>query len=185
MGKTYSDRLDKERRHTPSIKKWVTQLLNLAEIRDATPEEQREQDIDWHGRIRSGTWFSFEQKIRYKYYDDIAVEVVSCIERKTPGWIYRSKADILVYVFFINGIMKGDIIDMSDLQIWWDTTGKYLCYEEKTAPTYGRDRKTILYHTLNRMVPCKRIPYSFFYYHRDHGLIKKLDPDEVDERYFR
>ena len=175
MGR-FDEDLKAERKDMPSAIEWLRIKARLGDIREATLEEQK-RDID----LFSGK-YSFEVKIRRKKYSDILFEVLSCEERKTPGWLYKSKAGFLVYIFKTKAI-EGYILNLPMLKDWWIREGINRGYEKHRGKTKRQD-ESILYHTLNFAVPIKDIPIEIFWYHEDYGLIKTF-ADEIDPSYLR
>ena len=183
MGK-YDEDHTQERRDMPIVKLWLRSRLSIYNIEDATPRQQKEDDIDFTGHKLNGDIITFEVKIRRKLYDDILIETVSNTTKGSRGWIYVSKADVLVYVFLIDGkIVRGFIIDMQILRKWWEDKGCHMDYPIKDAPNYDK-KGNLIYTTRNRAVPEKDMPLSMVIYHPTYGLINPITT-EFDSSYFR
>ena len=168
----------------PIVKEWLKSKFQIYNIQDASPIEQKEDDIDFKGHKPNGDAVTFEAKIRRKLYDDILIETVSNTTKGSPGWIYVSKADVLGYVFLIdNKIIRGFIIDMKRLKNWWKNNGRYNEYPVRYGKTPDSKGK-LLYKTQNHAVPERDIPSSAIIYHPTYGLINPIT-EEVDSSYFR
>jgi len=177
MGKFRED-LNNEREDTPAVIEWVSKILRLSNVHNVSERIQKERDIDFHGSTKKQT-HTFENKIRYKEYDDVLIETISNMNKLSPGWIYASEADYLNYVFLDNGIVKkGYIFDLPKLQEWWNRYGKNVKYQIH----YGKTSD--LYKTQNVAVPEKHIPLSCVIYHPIYGLLRTIN-GELDESYFR
>ena len=175
----YEEGQAQERRDMPIVKRWLESKLPIYETQDTSPRQQKEDDIDFTGRKLNGEVVTFEAKIRYKLYNDILIETVSNTTTGSPGWIYVSKADCLIYVFLIDDkVQKGFIIKMPDLREWWKTTGFYKEYPKR----YGKTGS--LYRTENRVVPEKDIPSNIIIYHPTYGLMNPIT-EELDSSYLR
>jgi len=183
MGKYGEDQLQ-ERRDMPIVIQWLRSKLSIYNIQDASQRQQKEDDIDFTGHKQNGDIVTFEAKIRRKLYDDILIETVSNTTKGSPGWVYVSKADVLVYVFLIDyEIVKGFIIDMKSLKAWWKNNGRHKGYPIRYGKT-SDSKGNLLYKTRNHAVPERDIPSSTFIYHPTYGLINPIT-DEIDSSYFR
>jgi hypothetical protein len=141
-----------ERKDIEIVKIWLNNNHLVDTIRDATDFEQMEQDIDFHGSLY-GELHSFEVKHRHSIYPDFLVETLSNIEYRTAGWIIKSQADKLVYVFLIKNIIKkAFIMNLPKLKAWWLNEGRYNNYPIRKGKTDN------LYETENRAVPLGDIP---------------------------
>lgn len=141
----------------PIIKQWLLDNLSgLLTINEATKAQQSD-DIDLV-LVTKKRKINAEVKIRYKDYNDLLIETVSSITRKTKGWIYRSKADLLIYaVIKRNKVISCKILNLPSLQEWWDEEGAWCNYPTKTAKTMGYGFK---YETENKAVPWTAVPAS-------------------------
>lgn len=176
------DRFDKdhgdERRDTPIVQEWVAKILGLYDIEEADITSQK-AGIDFFAKANGGIKYSFEDKIRYTYYDDVLIETISNMNTLSKGWIHYSKADFLSYPFIIDGtIKKGYIFDLPKLQAWWKAHGRNIKYPIK----YGKTSN--LYKTQNVAVPEKDIPLDCVVYHPQYGRLRGIG-EELDSSYFR
>ena len=178
----FQEALETEHQHMPSVETWLTKLFNLKKTWPATLKEQKEDDIDLHVLTPTENEVTFEVKIRYTYYEDLLIETLSCIEKKTQGWIYKSKADYLAYVFLLpNKPVIGDVIDLPKLNKWWCKQGVYVGYPPKKGTT-KTNNGAVLYQTQNRAVPLRHIPFQLFHAHRNYDYSRVLCvEDEYEE----
>jgi len=147
---------------------WLEGKLNLDEVEESTPTQQKEEDIDLWVKCNNKTK-SVEVKLRRKEYKDILLETISNITKKTPGWLYKSNADYLAYLFCIDGkITKGYVGDMKTISYWYQGEGIYKGYPIK----YGNT--AIGYKTQNRAVPENHIPFEAWIYHPQYGLLRGI-----------
>jgi len=182
MGR-YPEEHYRERKNMPEVKRWLQTVLPIYNIREASAQQQRQDDIDFLGEKFEGEEVSFEAKIRYKIYPDILIETISNVTRRTPGWIYVSKADILVYVFHENDrVVRGYLISLPDLQKWWRKTGTHNDYDIRYGETHSSEK--LLYKTKNRVIPERDIPSQYIIYHPEYGLMNPIT-DEIDSSYLR
>lgn len=179
---TFQEALEVENQQMPIVETWLTGLFNLQKVWPATIKEQKEDDIDLHALTPTENEVTFEVKIRYKKYEDLLIETLSCIEKKTSGWIYKSKADYLAYVFIVpNKPIIGDVIDLPGLNKWWYKQGVYVGYPLKEGTT-KTDNGAVLYKTQNRAVPIRHIPFHLFHAHRNYSYSRPLCvEDEYEE----
>jgi len=165
MNMSWKTDLGKERRDIEKVKPWLMAKLRLDELLDASDADQREKDIDLYGLIGERR-IPIEVKIRYKHYPDLLIETVSNIATRTRGWIHRSRAELLVYVFLKKkSITEGYIYNLKELRDWWMKVGVYDNYPRK----YGKTDN--LYETENRAVPLNRIPLDTLIYSPKYNLI--------------
>ncbi len=148
---------------------------------------RRDIDLRWHRAIsgreitmveikcdaHAGTDDALIQSGDYPYYarrtDNLAIETVSSDATGSPGWIFGSEAEMLLYYFAaipctvpeIEGwLAKGEahllahlgitgdrlyVIDLAELRGWFE--GVQQDYREVSAQNEG-------YRTLSRLVPC-------------------------------
>lgn len=174
----FQDSLEIENQNMPIVETWLTGLFNLNKVWGATLEEQKEFDIDLHALTLTGKEVTFEVKIRYKFYEDLLIETLSCIKEKTQGWIYKSAADYLAYVFVVpNKPIIGDVLNLPGLKKWWRKQGVYFGYPLKKGTTHTING-TVLYQTQNRAVPLRHIPFNLFHAHRQYDYLKSLTPED-------
>lgn len=94
-------------------------------VRQVTNETiQRQFDIDFYvlpddPRLGTGT---AEQKSVRGVYPKIFIETESCPRTNSPGWIYKSKADTLIYHMAEGSKQRAFFIDMNWLQSFWART---------------------------------------------------------------
>lgn len=178
MGK-FSKNYENERNATPYVIEWIQKTLNLPILMEVNDYAQKELDIDLYAPLEEGEFLTFENKIRFKEYNDVLIETVSNMNTLSEGWIYASKADYLVYVFYLNKIIKkGYIFNLPKLREWWEKTGRLTKYPIK----YGKTSD--LYKTQNVAVPERDIPLDCVIYHPNYGLLKSVDGG-LDSSYFR
>jgi len=144
----------RERSDMPKVIEWLNTQLDLISIREATREEQK-KDVDLV-LTTSKALRTVEVKIRYSDYNDFLIEVVSSHTKNTKGWIYKSKADLLVYIIIKNNkIVSGRIMNFVKLRKWWDTDGWLLNLPEIRGTT---KTSRFSYSSINYAVPWSTIP---------------------------
>lgn len=153
-------KLEVEKKAWPVILDWLAQRYGLTvdvDVRD-DPEFQ-DQDIDV---ILSdfGQKYTAEVKVRTRLYGDLALETLSCRERGTPGFLYKSKAALLVYVFYVGGRLhpNSDVFAFSSLRAWFERNRRR--YWPKYAPNPPGDP---LYHSEIVPVPFRDLPKYLYY----------------------
>ncbi len=138
--------MNRERREMFIIKQWLGGLFGFL-FEDVSLEEQMEgKDLCANGAF-------YEVKIRdpkYRTYfkQDLLIETISNSEKDSPGWIYYSKADWLLWIFKPIKDLAGYLISMKELQRWWRFN--QFKYEWKTREAYNEG-----YITINKEVPLK------------------------------
>ena len=59
---------------------------------------RQQQGIDKILTLSDGSTLAIEEKFRYKGYNDVALEIYSSLEDKTPGWAVKDiRANIVAY----------------------------------------------------------------------------------------
>ena len=153
-----------ERRDMEKVKPWIIGKLRLDNLEEANLQQQREEDIDLIGTRESRT-IPIEVKIRHEIYGDFLLETISNTTTKSKGWIYKSQAELLIYIIMKKGHLTGSILIMGGLQRWWKTEGIYRGYPEKLGKTDE------LYKTRNVAIPWKDIPPDILIYHNSHNAV--------------
>ena len=148
----FKDDLFNERRDIKLVKDWL-EVKHLVEgTEEASDQEQQEHHFDFYGYLY-GERTTFEAKIRSKIYEDLLIETLSCIEKKTLGWIYLSEAKHLIYSIIENKkIQRLSMYALPKLREWWVTVGSYKIYKK----FYGKTGT--LYSTENYAVTLRDIP---------------------------
>lgn len=86
-------------------------------------------------------------KARGKKEKFVFIETLSNSTKGTPGWIYTTQADHIVYFFM--QFNRYIIIKTEDLRRIANSGG----YAVKRANTFAKDNKTILYHSEGVLIP--------------------------------
>lgn len=142
-----ADSMLQERQDMPKVCRWLENLLGCI-FEDTSLNDQLE-DMD----LKSSEGESYEVKIRSaKYRDlykkDILIETISNDQKDSPGWIYYSKADWLIYLYKPLDDLIGYKISMPALKSWWKLNKHQRAWKKKKAPNKG-------YNTINRIIPLK------------------------------
>lgn len=138
----------KEREDMPKVRRWLENLLGCT-LEDTSIDDQLE-DMD----LKSSEGESYEVKIRSaKYRDlykkDILIETISNDQKEdSPGWIYYSKADWLIYLYKPLDDLIGYKISMPILKKWWQYNKHRRAWKKKKVPNKG-------YNTINHVIPLK------------------------------
>lgn len=117
----------------------------------------------------------FDVKSRdYGYYrwKDILVETVSVVEKQKEGWIYYTRSDYIVYVWFNQSKTKfidGYLIYLPCFKPFFE---KNILTFRQPSDAASR-RNGLVWHTQNRIVPINKIPTD---------CIKRIDTSLVGVR---
>lgn len=162
MSKSYFEEKYKvEEEARLQIEKKLKRLFDLRALKYIGNEEDGITfDKDYVGYTVEGRRITFEVKVRLppkgreRGYSDIAVETVSNDSTGTPGWIYTSKADWLIYVFTKGGkITRFYAINLPAFRSWFlENEHKYSSLKAPN-PTYN---------TVFKPIPIKDIPPQLF-----------------------
>lgn len=124
----------------------------------------------------------FDVKSRDYYahrYKDILVETISVVEKNKPGWVYYTRSDYIVYVWFNKTktrFVDGYLIDLPKFKPFFE--------ENITTFEQPRDAMTkhgyIVWHTRNKAVPIYRIPQNCIK-HIDTKLIEVRDQTKLSK----
>lgn len=145
---------DREREDILIVKEWLNRNHLVDRTTDATEYEQREQHFDFHGYLY-GELTTFEAKTRRQDFPDLLIETLSCIERKTPGWIYTTQAKILVYTLLLDNVLKKIwLLNFPKLYNWWLKEGSHHRIEANLV--IGRTDN--LYRTENYAIRWEYLP---------------------------
>lgn len=108
----------------------------------------------------TGIMWTAEVKVRTSLYGDLALETLSCREKGTPGYLYASKANLLVYVFYVGGRLhpNSSILALSQLRAWFERNKHR--YRSRLAPNPPGNP---LYHSVFFPVPFRDLPKYLFY----------------------
>ena len=163
-GEYFRRKLDFEKTMKDKLEKFIEQQLSPSAIKDISGERDGiERDKDY-ALLINGRWVRAECKIRSTKYrkhalEDILIETKSSVEDDTPGWIYRSAAELLIYVWeFPTGVF-GIILRLPELKKWWMENRHY--YTRRIlAPNPPNNPE---YHTENYVVPISDLPDDLFY----------------------
>ena len=161
MSNYFFAKLDVERENTDQILNWMKVDYGFSLVEDVRQKEVYwATDVDFLMTDKLGEQFDVELKVRTKIYDDIIIETLSNTERGTEGWITKSKAYFLAYVFCVENQIhpKSCILHLPKLRIWF-FQNKHR-FNKKYAPNPPNDP---LYHTEFYPIPIKHIPRSVFY----------------------
>lgn len=134
-------------------------------VRDVrTIQQFQHQDIDLIMMDNVYGEITVEVKVRGTLYPDILLETISNMERDTLGWIYKSKATVLVYVFYINGKLHSRryVMWLPKLRRWWEKNKAKYLKDPRSEKLAGNPPENPEYHTLSYAVPETDIPRHVF-----------------------
>lgn len=118
----FQNSLKRERK--PIAKAIIQSFLKPEAIKDISNEQDGiEEDKDYMALV-DGKWRSIEVKHRDKRYwkhafQDILIETRSSMEYDTFGWIEKSKAEYLLYIWHGETAHKAILCDLPSLKEWW------------------------------------------------------------------
>jgi hypothetical protein len=165
-----------EQEHFGSILEWLQNSYKMIMLKDLRNEKtSQEVDTDLSMQHPDLGSLTVEVKVRKKYYPDLAIETFSCLERKTQGYIDKSQAQFLAYVYLENAKVHSEsfVVSLPNLKRWF-----YLNKNKYTPKLAPNPPENPLYHTQFYPVPLQDIPISFFmpkvavsggYYTVNHG----------------
>lgn len=122
-------------------------------------EAYREKDIDLLMKDTILGEFGVEVKVRAELHNDIAIETISNVERNTVGYIDKSQAIFLAYVFYIDGKLHPHFLMYLPKLREWFLKNKHR-YKPKYAPN---PPEKPVYYTEFYPVPIKDIPPEVFF----------------------
>jgi GR25 family glycosyltransferase involved in LPS biosynthesis len=165
MSNYYTEKHKVEEMARVSIERKLKRLFSLRALKYIGDEKDGIRfDKDYVGYKKDGERVTFEVKVRLppkgrRGYSDIAIETVSNDVKGTPGWIYTSKADWLVYVFIKENWEVGRfyVLEMRGLRSWF-IENEYK-YGIKKAPNPS-------YYTIFKPIPIRDIPKQLFFTER-------------------
>jgi len=120
------------------------------------PQSQK-QGIDI---ILSKQSVDFDVKSRdysYHRYNDFLIETISVVEDNKPGWIYYTKSQYIVYVWFNKFKTKfidGYLIHLPQFKVFFDKN----IHLFRQPPDAVSERNGKVWHTRNKIVPISKIP---------------------------
>lgn len=169
----FQDSLSFEASHREQIKDFLIAKLaflgldpqTITSIAEA-PDGIRD-DKDWAFRFKQGEiWCTVEVKLRSEKYSafaerELLIETESSLESNTPGWIFKSQATYLAYLWLRRGIIHGKIMSMKLLREWWkENEWKYGVSEREHLAPNPPSNPT--YHTRNYSVSWHELPKNLF-----------------------
>lgn len=157
----FYEKLSVEQEHMDKVLPWLTQTYGFTLVEDLRENPVYwEQDIDLLLMDETMGVLTAEVKIRITLYSDIAFETKSSTEDNTLGNLYKSKADLLVYVFMVNGEVHENscVLHLPTVRNWFGWNKHK--YKPKYAPN-PPDSPT--YHTEFYPVPLVDLPVIAFY----------------------
>ena len=182
--------------------------LRVENVEDDWDYQRRDIDLIWYRAIRGfertaveikcdahfGTDEALARSPDYPYYtlrtDNFAVETLSNDQAGTPGWVFGSQADMLLYYFVAIQRTLADIemmwaagedfllahlavehdrlyvIDLPELRAWFEPVQH--AYPEVAALNRG-------YRTLSRLVPCQDVVKAIRHCHVIDGVYRELE----------
>lgn len=164
--RSYFDKqLEFEESATKLLEQWLQEKLNPETLKNISKEPNGiRKDIDYLLHI-DGVLVKVECKIRsvkhQKHaYKDILLETKSSTEMNTEGWITKSEADLLAYVWKNNNHLDGYIFNLPLLREWWNKNSKHYL-DRIYAPNPPLNP---LYHTENVAIPINDLPLEIIFY---------------------
>ena len=106
----------------------------------------QKKGIDKIVHFENGNTVTVDEKKRRKDYGDILLELRSNKERNTPGWLFYSQCDYIVYAVLPAGVVY--LLPVLLLQMAWKSNGGTW---QKQFPVKLADNQ--LYHTENIAIP--------------------------------
>lgn len=139
--------MKRERQDMPEVQRYLTTLFGCTFHETSIYDQKRGKDLI------SSDKESYEIKIRDTIYRDlykidILIETISNDKKDSPGWIYYSEADWLIYLYAPLDDLIGYKIKMPVLKKWWSFNEHRRVWMKKVVDNRG-------YNTINRVVPIK------------------------------
>jgi hypothetical protein len=148
----------------PNVVEWIQQYFRFKLRRDVRKDPSfYDRDIDLImedlDRVMPSPLF-IEVKVRNQLYEDILIETKKNVEQNKLGWIWTSEAQLLAYVFYVDGNLLPRpryLIHLSTLREWFhQNQSRYQCMLAPNPP------KNPVYHTEFYSVPPRDIPEKTF-----------------------
>lgn len=164
--KYFEDMMKFEKGVKGAVEKFLCIHLQPTALKDISGEADGIKfDRDYVVMI-NGKWVRVEcktRRVKYAQYFllEILIETMSSREMNTQGWITKSTADMLAYMWELeNSEVEGFIFDLPKLQEWWiNNKNRYNRVVEAPNPP-----ENPLYHTVNIVVPVNDLPSTLFVY---------------------
>ena len=156
----FKEKLNVEERAIPQVLAWLEKDFHFKLFEDVRQKQAfQEKDIDFLMQDQEGLFktFPLELKVRKQYYPDIAIETLSSIEANTLGYIKKSQALFLAYVWLEQEQLHSNrfLFNLSALRDWF--LENYQKYPRQTAPNPPENP---IYHTEFYSVPFGEIPWN-------------------------
>jgi len=145
-----------ERQDMPRISSWLENLLGCTFQDTSRTEQLQGKDL----LSSDGEYYEVKirgAKYRGLYKKDLLIETISNDKKDSPGWIYYSEADWLIYVYEPLEDLVGYRISMPALRKWWEVNEHRRVWNKKMVPNKG-------YNTINRVVPLNFLEDVHFTY---------------------
>ena len=152
---TFNERMAAELENMERIHNFLYAREETVGIAEASPEEQKEQDIDFHWMRIIGDKIE-EIKVEVKFdtqgheTGNFAFETVSNELRTTPGCIVRSEADLLFYYFC--GSKELWVMGMKEVRSWFLGEMASVKNRFRSFETYTEVGHSV-YSSYGRLVP--------------------------------
>lgn len=148
----------------PHVVEWIQQKFRFKLIRDVHKDPAfYARDIDLImedlDRVMPSPLF-IEVKIRNQLYEDILIETKKNVEQNKPGWIWTSEAQLLAYVFYVDGNLLSRpryLMHLPTLREWFRQNQSR--YQAMLAPNPPQNP---VYHTEFYSIPLRDIPEKIF-----------------------
>ena len=148
---------DKNQPILPWVNKFYKNVFGVERCSAVVNADLQEAGIDKILRFKKGSLrqsITVDEKIRYRFYNDILLEEYSNYEERTPGWLIKNNTlcDYISYIFKNQKIVY--LFEYKKLKESWDRN--YQHWLEKYGRKFGKttDRfGNVLYRTSNIPVP--------------------------------
>lgn len=129
----------------PKVRSWLENLLGCTFQDTSLAEQLKGKDLV----SSDGEYYEIKirnAEYRYLYKKDILIETISNDQKNSPGWIYYSEADWLIYLYEPLDNLIGYKISMPALKRWWKFNEFRRSWDTKKVQNKG-------YKTINRVIP--------------------------------
>lgn len=157
----FDEKMKVEKEAMGQVVNWLANRFGLYYRRDVRDDKSfQDLDVDLILTDNQTADIPVEVKVRKTLFDDIALETLSCYERGTLGYLFKSKAELLAYIFFIDGKIHANsaVLDLGGLRHWFKAN------QARYRPQYAPNPPiNPLYRSEFYAVPLDDLPKALFY----------------------
>ena len=138
------------------VRDFLTEYSNIDSIEDVHNNKSRYVDF----KVNFNNNKSYSIVVRTDTYNtgNMFYETFSCVENKTPGWLYLTSSDYLFYYYFQSKELY--ILNIKALKVWFnENKGDF---REKTFRNIGMNNK--IYSSKGCLIPKGFLEDNFKFY---------------------